>query len=380
MRSKGIICALAFVGATAVAFANPFTAGNLVIYRVGDGVAETSLVNTGNSIFLDEYTTAGALVQSINVTSQWAGSAFVASGTATSEGLLTISSNGQFLALTGYNRALGGVGSLSGTTAATVNRSVGVVGLNGLLASQSNFTDYADGNNPRSAVTTNGTDLWFDGGAGGVRYATAGSTTSTQLSTTTANLRQVNVFDGQLYVSTSSGSAFRVGAVGTGTPTTSGQTIANIPGGLTAGSPYGFYFADLDAGVAGVDTLYVADDTPGTINKYSLVGGTWVSNGSAAATGVRGLTGRLNVGAAGVSLFATTGASTAAGGGSLYGLVDTSGYNGALSATTTTLATASGVTAFRGVAYIPQAVPEPGTIAALGLGALALIRKRRKSK
>ena len=44
-------------------FAAPFTAGNVVIYRVGDGIG--SLVNTGNPVFLDEYTPAGVLVQSI---------------------------------------------------------------------------------------------------------------------------------------------------------------------------------------------------------------------------------------------------------------------------------------------------------------------------
>src|SRR5262245_48524247 len=81
----------------------PFTPGNLIIYRVGDGTG--SLVNTGNAIFLDEYTTSGTLVQSVNVTSQAAGGAFMASGTATSEGMLTLSGNGQFIALTGYNSA-----------------------------------------------------------------------------------------------------------------------------------------------------------------------------------------------------------------------------------------------------------------------------------
>ena len=40
-----------------------FTPGNIVIYRVGDGTS--SLVNTGNAVFLDEYTPSGTLVQSI---------------------------------------------------------------------------------------------------------------------------------------------------------------------------------------------------------------------------------------------------------------------------------------------------------------------------
>ena len=55
-----ILCAAcASLGAAAAAF----TPGNVVVYRVGDGSG--SLVNTGNAVFLDEYTTSGTLVQSI---------------------------------------------------------------------------------------------------------------------------------------------------------------------------------------------------------------------------------------------------------------------------------------------------------------------------
>src|SRR4051812_19682468 len=108
------------------------------------------------------------------------------------------------------------------------------------------LTDAASANNPRSAASTNGTDLWFAGAAGGVRYAPLGASTSTQLSTTVTNLLQVNVFGAQLYVSDSSGTAVRVGAVGTGFPTTAGQVIVNLPGiSPSTGSPYAFYFADL---------------------------------------------------------------------------------------------------------------------------------------
>src|SRR5262245_40428571 len=69
-----------------------FTPGNLVIYRVGDG--STSLTNTGNPVFLDEYTTAGTLVQSIVLPTVPSGSnrRLIASGTAITEGLLVRSS------------------------------------------------------------------------------------------------------------------------------------------------------------------------------------------------------------------------------------------------------------------------------------------------
>ena len=40
-----------------------FTAGHIVIFRVGDGTQ--ALTNTQNSVFLDEYTTNGTYVQSL---------------------------------------------------------------------------------------------------------------------------------------------------------------------------------------------------------------------------------------------------------------------------------------------------------------------------
>ena len=40
-----------------------FGAGNVVVYRVGTGSG--ALVNTGNAVFLDEYSPGGSLVQSL---------------------------------------------------------------------------------------------------------------------------------------------------------------------------------------------------------------------------------------------------------------------------------------------------------------------------
>jgi hypothetical protein len=152
-----------------------------------------------------------------------------------------------------------------------------------------------------------------------------------------------------------------------------GQTITNLPGFATStGSPYAFYFADLSSSVAGMDTLYVADDSIG-LTKYSLVAGSWISNGTvgAAADTFRGLTGNFAGGS--VSLFAVgQGGTTATGGGKLVTLTDSSGYNGAFSAAPITLVTAATNTAFRGVAYLPSAVPEAGTWALLAAGLLAV--------
>jgi hypothetical protein len=239
----------------------PFTAGDLVIYRIGTGTG--SLVGTGNAVFLDEYTPSGTLVQSVPLPTVTSGSnnPLIASGTATSEGLLTLSADGRYLLLTGYDTTLGGTASLAGTS---VPRVIGRVDAQGNIDTSTALTDFSSGNNPRSVASSNGTDIWVGGGAGGVRYTTLGSTTSTQLSTTVTNIRSVEIFNGQLYVSDSSGTTVRLGTVGTGLPTTSGQVITNLPGLPTStGSPYAFFFADLDPNTAGLDTLYVAEDTAG---------------------------------------------------------------------------------------------------------------------
>jgi methionine-rich copper-binding protein CopC/uncharacterized protein YdeI (BOF family) len=321
------------------------TARNVFIYRVGNGF--DALSANGSPVYLDEYTPEGTLVRSIAMPEIADGDnrAFYANGTSTSEGLLTRSTYGDYVLLTGY--ASKWTSALSGTTGVDVNRVIGRVDSYGNIDTTTALTDFASSGNPRSATSTNGIDLWTTGSNGGVRYVTIGSTdTSIQVSSTVTNNRQANIFEGQLYVSTGSGS-YRLYTVGTGLPTTGGQTIANLTGFPTSGSQYSFFFADLDAGVAGLDTLYVADDSTG-IQKYSLVSGSWSANGVVGlnADDYRGLTGAVS--GTTVRLYATRG------GDELATLVDTTGYNVDFSATTPTLLViADANTAFRGVALAP---------------------------
>ena len=337
-----------------------FTDGDLVVYRVGNGT--DSLAGTGNSVFLDEYTPTGTLKQSIALptTVNGANKQLIASGTASSEGLLARSSDGRYIFLTGYASNLGGSTSLSGTTGAVVPRTVGRVDGSGAIDTSTALTDFATGNNPRSAVSTNGTDIWLAGGAGGVRYISGlGGTTSTDLTGSTfANVRQINVFNNQLYASSGSGTnTFKgVETIGSGLQTSGTQTVTRLPGltDTTNPSTYSFFLADLTPNVAGLDTLYVADDGSGALTKFSLVGANWVSNGTVGvdADDYRGLTGSVSSNS--VTLFATRkGGSGATGGGELVSLVDSTGYNAAFSSTPTLLATAATNTAFRGVAFAP---------------------------
>ena len=351
------VLAALVVSRTFVRAAAPFTPGNLVVYRVGSGTG--SLVNTGSPIFLDEFTPAGALVQSVPIPTATSGAnrRLVASGTATSEGLMTLSADGRYLVLGGYDAAIPTTG-LSGTTGATVPRVVARVDSSGNIDSSTALTDWSSGNNPRGVASADGSGFWVTGGTGGVRYSSLGGTTSVQVSSTVLNNRAIAISGGQLYSSDSSGAAVRLGTVGTGLPTTAGQVITNLPGFPTAGSPYGFIFADLSAAVAGDDTVYVASDDAAGITKYSLTAGAWVATGTigVAADAYRGLTG--SVSGATVTLFATrNGGSGAAGGGQLVSITDATGYQGVLAAAPVLLATAAPNTAFRGVAFAPAGAP-----------------------
>ncbi|ULH13877.1 hypothetical protein MF271_00065 (plasmid) [Deinococcus sp. KNUC1210] len=249
--------------------------------------------------------------------------------------------------LTGYDADPGTAGVASAVST-TVNRVIGRVNAAGAVDTSTALTDSASANNVRSAASADGNSFYISGGAGSVRYVAAlGATTSTQLSTGVVNLRQIQLFGGQLYASSASGST-RLATVGTNAPTTAGQTISNLPGitSTVSSSPYGFFFADLD-GTPGIDTLYVADDTSTVgIQKYSLNAGTWTLKNAVLNGGdiFRGLTGYVS--GSTVTLFATTPTK-------LVSITDSSGYNANLAGSFTTLATAATNTAFRGVALAP---------------------------
>jgi MYXO-CTERM domain-containing protein len=360
--------AAGIVGALAAGAFADYVPGNLVVSQYGDGSA--ALGSSGTAIFLRQYTVGGVQVGSdlaLPTTASGSNHRLVGNGSATSEGFLTLSANGRYLLIGGYDSALGGNTS-TGTPAPA--RTIGRIGSDFVIDTTTAVTDPTG--NIRSVASDDGSNLWFANSSNGLRYTTLGSTgTTTQITASPTNVRVVNTFNNQLYLSASSGAFQGVSAVGSGLPTTSGQTTAQLAGFPTATGPsaYDYFFADSS-------TLFVADDrtvaSGGGIQKWVLSGGTWslaytIGTGTGSTVGARGLTGVVSGGV--TTLYATTTESSA---NRLISVVD--GGSLALS-TVTNVATAGANTAFRGVEFTP--VPSPGSLALLGLGGVVAFRRRR---
>lgn len=347
-RSKTLPAVL--VAASMVASASgqtAFTAGNLVVSQVGADGSTSVLNNSATPVFLKEYTAGGSMVQSIampTLATVSGNRALTVSGSATSEGALTLSVDGRYLLMTGYNADAGTLTVVS-TSSATVNRVVGRIDAAGTIDTTTAMSDAYTGNNIRSAASVDGTAFWVSGsgGTGGysARYVLLGEPTnlSTPITGTFITGRVINIFNNQLYLSSASGAFQGVSAVGTGLPTTSGQTSVLLNGFPTASGPsaYDFWFANST-------TLYVADDrSPGAggggIQKWTFDGATWTNVytlSNSLTAGCRGITGKLN-GNTATLYVVTADAITGTTGNKIVTVTDTDA-----SASFTTIATAPG--------------------------------------
>ncbi|WP_124033448.1 CHRD domain-containing protein [Herpetosiphon llansteffanensis] len=321
-----------------------FTPGNIVVVRLGTGASAISSAAT--AVFLDEYTPSGLLVQSIGLPSNLSGNPrrLTMAGTSTSEGSLSLASDGQSLLLAGYD-ADAGVTNIAATNSATTNRVVGRVSLGGIIDLSNTVNDAYSTNNIRGATGT-GSNIWSvgTGSPGGVRYLNGLGTTTTLITPT--NTRVAHTFGGNLYFSANTGAIRGVYQIGTGLPTTGGQSISQI---ASATSAYGFVFLDREPSVAGVDTLYVADDMA-NLRKFSFNGTTWVLQGVWATPSTAFHVTAHDNGASGVDLYLTRAGNT------ISKLTDTAAYNQPINAASLQpIASAATNTAFRGIIVIPAA-------------------------
>ena len=340
----------------------------LYVVQVGDGSGSLSASNFATFVkkFKDDGSPDGSI--SLPTAASGGNQALTLSGSATSEGFLTRSTDGQYLTLAGYASAPGAATNIAETDSMTVPRGAARITLGSetvdtstVFTGDATFSGNPSGSgtagNPRSAVSTNGTDIWLAGqgtpaGNAGIRYTTLGGNASLRLASSPTNIRVANIFNNQLYASSASGTFQGVSTVGSGLPTTDMQTTTLLSGFPTSGShsSYDFWFKD-------ASTLYVADDgsaaNGGGIQKWTESGGTWslqytLLNTGATTTGTRGLAGTVDDGNNAV-LYATT---TQTSNNNLIKVVDA----GAAS-TASILASAGTNAVFRGVEFVGSVTP-----------------------
>ena len=365
---KRTTCFATLVLLAAAANAAPFTAGNLAVLQVGDGSAV--LGNGSTALFIDEFSTLGSLVQTINIPTT-GGAEITCSGSAASEGALTLASDGSVLTFAGY-AASPGIAGIASTAAATYSRAVGVISANGTYSRVATGSSASDGNNVRSAVS-DGHNFWLAGTASttansGIWYS-AGGGVPVQVSS--GNYRNLNIASGNLYVSTSSGTPGISGFSGLPTGTATSSLLLAVTGGTP--SPYDFALSP-DGTFA-----YVADErsgkTYGGIERWNLSGGVWtmaynLAPGTTSNDGMRQFT--VDFSGAHPVIYATTAETSAnrlvevtdAGAGSPFTLLATAGAN----------------TVFRGVDFTPVQVPEPSAVLLLGLGLLLFVGRRSSAR
>jgi hypothetical protein len=285
------------------------------VLRIGDG--NTALSSAAAPVFIEQRRMDGTLLGTIALPTVVAGNMhpLTMSGSATSEGGLSLSADGRFLIVAGYSAPPTTL-AIAASTAATVPRVVGRIDASGSVDTSTLLTAAFDGNNVRSAASADGAGFWAAGAgsnAGGVWFVPFGTTGGVRVLGTPNSVRVVNVFHGQLYASSNTGAFADVFTIGNGLPSAAGDTAAPLPGTTptAAPSPFAFVFFDRSAAVAGVDTLYVADDRlppAGGVQKWTFDGTVWtlVATFGVAQnpTGFRGLTGFLSP--AGVTLIGSS--------------------------------------------------------------------------
>lgn len=350
------------------AFAQSFTAGNLVVFKVGKGSATTdTLTSAGFPVNIEEYTTAGVYVRSLPmpVTVNGANKRLITSGSANTEGQITRSADKKYLLVPGYDTFPDPTRlSINGAPSTAINRVVGVIGTDAVVNTTTSLTDAYSSNSFRAVASTDGTNIWLAGtaspatGTAGVRYTTKGSTTCSPVNAfnTVSNIRMVNVFNNQLYITTGSGAYKAISEVGTGIPTDSAQTVTVLPGmpNLTTATndPYAF---EIKPGTG--DIAYVTDARSkvngGGVQKWVLTAGTWnlaYTLDSGLTTGLRNLV--VDWSTATPTIYCTTGESYAKNlpGNKIVKVVDADSVSAF-----TVLATADVNYMFRGIAFAPEA-------------------------
>lgn len=357
----------------------PLAPTNLIVSRVGDGLQALN-TTTGNTLYLDQFTSNGTYVSTVMVPDSGA-SALIVEGSGTSIGLdgsvLTLAADQQYLNFAGYNQSLpnGGVTF----TGSSLPRAIGALdGLGNytLCFTNSGLYNGATGQ-IRCAASFDGTvNTFYTGGIaasastaikiltpsqgpGGIPSANAGS-----------DPRVLAIFGGNLWVSSGNSGNQAQGLYSfNGIPTGSPSTTATIQISTGPGSdPNDFAFSPdgMTAYIADSDHFTTSSGVGG-IERWDYNGSSWVFNYSlstgAGSWGTRGLTVDFSqfsgggASARGAVVYATTAEPST---NRLIRIVDSS-----VNPAAAVLATAGSNQLFRGVKFGPAVYAQGGSVADL---------------
>jgi hypothetical protein len=350
-----------------------FTAGSLIATVVGTGSAP--LTGNATETFIKEYSrSGGAAIQSIGLPTTGAG-AFTEKGTATNEGYLTTSADGHTASLAGYNID-------AGSSTSATNSLIGIVNPDGSIDTTTVVPSGDIGGSVRAVASADGLGFWV-ATANYVRYVPFGNSTGTSAVTrwlqspTTVEIGNGNLyFDGGAGAQSNGVSAIDGPVqISSGLPNVGGQSATILAGFPTMSGPNGFPTSNQFAVSPDGNTIFVADGRTnaggGILEFYQLFPGSWI-NVNAGQTGFpigptgpdSGLLG-LSVswsGPGAPAIYATT---TAVSGNRIVKITGGTTDGSTPAYVVTTLETADPNTAFRGVAFAPQAAGATATTTTL---------------
>lgn len=347
MKKISFVLGIAVLGSTAMADFFPFN--SVIVQQVASTTTSTGEVSL---VGFDSAGVSNGLL--FNLSTQ--GTSFTMAGASTADGQMNSSAN--FVAVGGY-------GATTGTSTFTgVSRRIAAFNNSG--AGSATFYDLPatvyTSVSVRSAYTADGTT--FLTGANN-SWRTSTGATSSQLGTT-ANTRVIKEINGTIYGSTGSGSV--AGGSPRGIYSLNGATQTNI---ISAGDASSVYdFEKVTDG--GNDFWLAADDRAagtGGLFLYDSAGTFLHSIGSIGSLRSIALRRYVELGVNKVSVYGIAGTS-------LVGFNYDEGTLSTVAPVWTTYGTAAAGTTWRSV----EVVPEPATFAALGLGLVALVARRRRSK
>lgn len=359
--------ALMFIGSNVKAQTS-FTEGNIVVNVATSSGTAVSSASGIRFVELNKTTPAQTPTVLLNADTNsnglGSGDFFRIQGTGTSAGYLSFNNDRTLLSMNGAITSITS-GAITGTP--YYPRAVLTVNNNGGMQFATTYNVPNSGTNtPRSAASLNNSD-WYAIETGGI-FTNGGNAPILA-----ANIRAIKPFGGVLYVSQTSASNPMVSTLNGPIP----SVITPLPGIAGSSTFCDFYLISSGQNGAAFDILYTtvtSSATAGSVQKYSLVNGTWLSNGAYTTTfGGFGIAAERTC--SGATLFVSSG-NGATNANSLYRLVDNSGYNQPINISTANnvvLYTVLAGNTIKGVAFSPKPICNAASSALLSVSGFSTI-------